>query len=459
MSSKEYVLTDKYEWLGEFWFSDSPEDTFPGILSYTPEGGIELVAIVKSKKTTETISKTVYGYTQETGRVTLMSVYTSGNFVSNMATRQEKFFCRAMICGGHFDKSDYFSEVSFRLNNLDEFCHPQGFKTHDEYTTKAILKGESVITNIELTKTATGVMTPEPISKLFFSMGDDEELKTDLDEAVSNVLIKHNNKQLLMISKRGYQLVLTSKDPGGLNFKQYYKLICSISNLFSILMLKTIKPIKLTLLNNQENGCYKNSFSMLISMHLTDLQIKSMKKDKFHYLLPVNLDGIKDNFKNIFCEWNNYADEDFGIIIPTLLNHIHDSHAPVQHYVLLLTCIEKWCVNECPSYSKDKKYDWVIDEYGKDGLKANFNKYLPNDETIGEHLSNIRTCIVHPAASATKLNGYKKDLDLTLICNLNSLMFILLTIALYKKMGVDQGAITKISKDYSGYIREYETIE
>jgi len=283
-------------------------------------------------------------------------------------------------------------------------------------------------------------------------------LKNDLDEAVSEVLLKHN-KSLLTITDRGYGLALKSKYPAGLDFGQCIKLVDNAARFFSVLMLKPIRPIELSLLGNSEDG-HHESFPVLISLHLTSSQMKALQSDQNHHLLPVNINGVKANFHDIFSQWNEYASENLSIVLPTLLNHINGQYNFVQNYVLLLTAIEKWAMDENENYKTIEKYDWFINEYGSDELKTHFCKYLPTEKTIGEHLSDIRKCIVHPATlrSGGK-RKYKDILHDSSLDNLNELMFILLIIALYNKLGIDQGVVTKISEKYSNYIRTYETIE
>ncbi len=91
---KKFSPINEYEWLGNFWFSDNPDSKFPGILSYSPKNGLVL-----SKDNNKSV--TIYGYTQETGQVSLVSCCFAGNFSTNFTTQKEKYFCTAMIVGGY----------------------------------------------------------------------------------------------------------------------------------------------------------------------------------------------------------------------------------------------------------------------------------------------------------------------------------------------------------------------
>jgi len=463
----KFNMIQEYEWLGEFWFSGNAGFTFPGILSYTPKEGVLLSVVKNGDFEDKNTSETIHGYTIETGPVTLVPAIHTENSSLNIAKeifsiKKRKYFCKAMIIGEHFEHSKIFEAISFKLNDLDEFCHPQGFKLNDDYSDKDVLKADIIDGEIKASLSLKKVATGRPVKKiskaLVLSKEKDEALIGELDVAISAILEKYK-KSLTVKTDIEYELKIKINDGEGEKFENHIKLMESVANLFSILMLKTVKPIEISLLNNKENGCYKNKHSLFLSLLLDQPQVQSVKKKEYQHLLPVNINGIKENFGNIFETWNkDFATNRIGILLPTLLTHINGRYEHIQHYILLLTAIEEWSISENAGHKNKTKFDLVIETYGNEEFRKEFKKNLPfQNSTIGDNLSKIRNFIVHPASLKGKKNKCKKSLDILLIANLSEFMFILLVIALYKKLGIDEKTVKKVSDNFIKHIKTYHS--
>ena len=102
----KYSLLKKYKWLGEFWVKGNEKNNFPGILSYSPKEGVRLKLLHREELQEEC---NLFGYTQETGPLTLLSIIPIGDLSTNFVTTEESFFCKTAILGGHFE----FEELNF----------------------------------------------------------------------------------------------------------------------------------------------------------------------------------------------------------------------------------------------------------------------------------------------------------------------------------------------------------
>ena len=120
--ANELNLLEKYEWLGEFWSTDEAEK-FPGILRYSPQEGITVLALVSSDKRHTYCQKIIYGYCQETSYLTLYECFVKDEGTSNFVTNSPTLYASYAITRGQFSTTDSFENCQFELTGLDEFCY------------------------------------------------------------------------------------------------------------------------------------------------------------------------------------------------------------------------------------------------------------------------------------------------------------------------------------------------
>lgn len=164
--SKDYSFLDKYEWLGEFWLEGEEDKKFPGLLTYAPEKGISIRILRKNADfphhripgfiRDESKSVTIFGYTQDAGKVSLFDCMPRGDSSVNLYSTEMGLFCGYAVLGGHFPRSHLFYSCSIGLNNLNEFCHPQGFKMDDVLDGYDVCKSEIDRFSVSICKTARG---------------------------------------------------------------------------------------------------------------------------------------------------------------------------------------------------------------------------------------------------------------------------------------------------------------
>ncbi len=460
---KEYSLLENYEWLGEFWICDKPLVRFPGVLKYSPSKGVILSLLTnKDENLFDTTNKSIFGSVEGLGNVSVFASFSHGAQWSNSRIHSERIYCRYLIVGKHADNIEPFDTFSFSLNNLDEFCYPQGFEIEDEYFSAAVLS--STITSgtklgkLSLSKSAKGHFGFQNISKLLLVRENKSEFKKELDEAVTDLMKKHKIDALTRKTEINYEFYIKGEKNEKQTLSVYRKMMHNIAILFSVLSLKTIRPVKIVLLNNLEGHYYRARYPVLISQHLDEFQIEDIKKEKeHHFSLPVNINGIKDDFDSIVKKWSSFYDQEFNIILTSVLNHISHKYDSSEHFILLVSSLERWASLENPCFKVNSKYDWVLERYAGTKLKEYLQKFLPvkSGVSIGQHLKNFRACIVHPASIEKGYKNYKKFLRSDTIDNISEGLFMVLVIAIYSKIGISEKAISMLQDGFQRHIRNH----
>ena len=220
----------------------------------------------------------------------------------------------------------------------------------------------------------------------------------------------------------------------------------------TFLMLKPIKPLTINLFNKKE----KKTWSVLSSILVSESEIETLKNDKTHHHLPINLKDIRNNFSNSFSMWHKLFLENNNVRVSTISNHILSKVDSIQHFILLLTSLEQVSMDGSENYKKEEKYLWAIQKYSSQEIMEQLNKYTPEGVSIGKHLSNLRTCIVHPKSlESKKYMGYKDKLSYQSISNLSEMLFIILLHSMYDAINLEEEAINKFLARYKLYTRTY----
>lgn len=464
--AKNYNLLEHYEWLGEFWFEEDSKKMFSGILSYSPSSGIVLKCLFgKLAKQYRDIfeekfkkGELIQGYTQETGAITLSYVYSSEKTQGNFVTT-ESITCDFAVLGHHFKKDVRLKGYLFTFNNLDEFCYPQHRKFNDFYEKEKILSAKIDSMNIELIKQAIGTTYGNQISNML--MSDNKELKKDLDEAVSKVMNKHKTKFLDIKKEMHYYFSLRSNKKKHLSYKECHKTARKILDLFKCLMLRRLVFTEIiAYVPAVSNGKrYNKRCTILIPLYLEERVVKSIMKSEDYNYLPVNMLGVKENFGSIVNSWDRFKNERFNIVLQTIINHIYNHVDCFQHYVLLIASIDQWSFWE--NIDSKIKYDGFINNHANEKIKSKLLEMLPSgikNEELGKALGDIRNCIIHPPKQNTKeFKKYSSVINYAGISNLSELVYFVLVVALYKKIGVEKKYIEKFLRNIDFRQRIFET--
>ncbi len=274
--SIKYSLLDSFEWLGEFWLEGDKDNSFPGVLTYSPNEGLLLSVVRKASIPAQTDCVIIHGYTQDTGRITLLECLSRRVRVSNLVTQEETLFCRTALIGGHFNDEDKFGGCVFSVNNLAEFCYPQGFRLYDDFKTASVLESDLGSCCLSLYKTASGTFVGNKrLSSLLLLDESHADFREELDQAFERLVEKHDVKEVFAKSEVGYEWLLEQR--GKKYFRPFDAIrnVYSIANLCCVLMLKTVRPTRLSLLSVPD-GEEGPSSPVLLSLRLTERQVASV---------------------------------------------------------------------------------------------------------------------------------------------------------------------------------------
>lgn len=444
--TNEFNLLEKYEWLGEFWSTNETEK-FPGVLRYSPQEGITVSALIHSDRIHTYREKTLYGYCQETGYLTLYGCFVMSEGTSNLATHSPTLYASYAITRGQFSTTDSFESCQFELTGLDEFCYPQGFKLRNKFTSKSICEAETSDAKIFLAKIAKGRMIGKgEISTLILLDEENDEFEKELNSFAAELMEKHNLS--FINSKSDISHVLRIENKGSLSRGGILKYMFSLKQLFSLLFLRPtcVKNISLTYRDDEDKiiNC-----QMLYSLLIPEREIRQIDKDINHHFMKVNVNNIKDNFQKIFSEWDELANDKTDIILDTLSTHIGGGYNTVQHTVTFISCLEQWYHKY--EKSSESKYDCVVNRYGTNSLKDFIIEKAPikakDGDTVGKLLSNIRVIVLH--ANGARKHTAKNDeiLDQSSFGNTSEAIFIILLRAIFTKLGVSKESIDKLGTE------------
>lgn len=454
----KYNHLNSYEWIGDFWLENTKNTKFSGLLTYSPSKGIRLVTLQYTfDKDYHDSFLTIHGYTHETGCITLLRCISAGTLSLKGSSCNPTYLCEKLIIGGHYSINNYFSSVSVGFNNLNEFCYPQGFSAEDEYTTSNIVesninhKGKSI--SVSLKQEAVGIFIIPTLSRLFLMGDKEEDLKERINSDFNDLLEKYDLKTSTIKKEITYVFNISEKNINeDLDILDHMSIIFSIMSLLSVLMLRKIKPTSITAHDKTTNKiCH-----VLNTFYITESDIESLRKDTNHNLLPLNLKDIKSDFQNSFAVWHGLFSEKLNIRVSTILNHILDNIDHVQHFILLLTTLEQISMNEYENYKGSEKYSWAINKYSSPSLLHKLNTLSPVGVSIGEHISNLRICIIHPKSlESKKYDKYKNHISIQSIYNISQMLFVILAHSLYVSIDLNSSATEKFINRHDFFIKTY----
>lgn len=456
--ANEFNLLEKYELLGEFWSTNETEK-FPGVLKYSPQEGITVSALVSSDRIHTYREKTLYGYCQETGYLTLYGCFVKSEGTSTLVTCSPTIYASYVITRGQFSTADSFESCQFELTGLDEFCYPQGFKLRNKFTSKNICEAETSDAKISLAKIAKGRMIGKgEISSLILLDEENEKFEEELNSLATELMEKHNLS--IINSKSDISHVLRIENKGSLSREGILKYMFSLKQLFSLLLLRPtcIKNINLTYKNDEDKVI---NCQMLYSLLIPEREIRQLDKDVNHHFMKVNVNNIKDSFQKIFSNWDELTLDKTDIILNTLSTHIIGDYNTVQHTVTFISCLEQWYHKYEESH--ESKYDCVVNLYGTNFLKDFIIEKAPikakDSDTVGQLLSNIRGIVLHPNGARKHTAKNDEILDHSSFANTSEAIFIILLRAIFTKLGVSQESIDKLGTETEPVLCTHQNID
>jgi len=458
-------MLDEYEWLGSFWLSTSPDLSFPGTISYKPNSGIRFTyfrngPLVSKDEASMNRVYFIHGFIPELKNITLVASLITYYPIQHSGIIKETITCDYLITMGHFDETTVFKNCSFRLKHIDEFFFPQDRKQHDSYNPNFLydqtVKNKEKDFKLIIKQSVTSNILPIKPSSLFtiHKKTNDmicDEYCAEIDDFFNNFEKKN---EVIVLSKETlkYWFLLESEKEVGISINEFIDVIENCKNLFILLFLEITAPIEIAF--KLGDDMEPTTCQVLKSLYLSPSQMMQFSSRKLsNYRIPINFASIRDELGLILKEWYILNSNEFNIAISQVIDHIYGNDHFYQKYTLFLASIEHWSMEYNPKYNKSSKYDWFINNYSNEKLITVLKKYLPeNSSSIGEHLSNIRSCIVHPKSLKDKFVQYQPYINNTNIANISEIIFLLLIIAIYDKIGISQNIITNLKSNYEYHL-------
>ena len=287
---------------------------------------------------------------------------------------------------------------------------------------------------------------------------DDEKHRSfmsELDKVGKELLDKYDINNLASKSKVAYEVVISrGTEERKFQFQDIRKECYTVSSLFSMLMLKPVNIIKMSVRSSQGDQRVYNS--VLLSLWLTPELIKRSQNEVSYHFLPINHNGISHDFNSILNSWRSFQQDECNLVYSVVHEHLSGHYNSFSHCALLISALEQWVFkySDAPESEKapKKKYDWFIDKYCTEEMKNSLRQKLPvpnsENESLGKLLSQVRGVVLHPT------NG--NHISNVALDNLSEIIYLMLVIAIYEKIGIAESAVSKIKNKFENRLRIIE---
>ncbi len=464
----KYNIFETYETMGRFWFDEAKENKYPGVLKYSPTEGITLEVLCEKKPPDDV--RRVYGITDEFKKVTLTEAF----FSRGPLLKVERDFdivkltisARKLLIGLHLSEQGEadIQKVSFSMNQLDEFCFPQGQKGLDKYIKGDLFQSSwgshaSISLSQRITHNSSGGLHNFYI--------ENDEFKSELIDKIAEICDKYNDDIRYKIKDMKYRIKIEKKKGAPFNLKNFFDEMYSFRTLFFILVIKPVyfQSIFIYVVFDEME---EKGYEILTSPKLDEKSLKKVQEDLNHYFLPVKFEDIKDNFSDLSQNWLNFLKkpyyENLAGLLYIMAYKVMDVETALFYYTAFMKVIRQWVIGHNKNVQKEEYYDWFINTYASYNIKNKFITILRKANKdiqvsgIGKELADIRNYIEHADVpnehNKKRFKTYSQEITKTDYLNLCELFYILFIKALYKDLGVP----TTYLEENDGPFRQWQSI-
>lgn len=469
----QFDIQKDFNYLGQFWYSDCPDKRFPGIFSYSLEKGPMLKMMeIPYFPAEEKKEKTIHGIVEEIGKVTLLGIpLTYKTTFGSDSFNVRNFELILAITGTHSLMTDEsFNRISFHFPEIDAFCSFKDINGYFISDNKTLIKNIPIDDDFEIelkqgirdVVELTSVLPDSIMDKIdpeyktakrqLFTKENFDPKKSEFTEQ-GKILAKKINKteQDLTITKPFYCVAVKGKNR---KIKDFIKIKFELEKLFSVFFLTPIYSDFCCI------GDDKGKYYVIKKIG------KVSKNSPLFLHLPITINNVKNNFKDIFANWVKILPSDLLnlVVIDKFYNNITPGY---QQFSILLAIIGGWQILHGENKDYNKRYENFLKETlqpndifykGKgekcgnastkqEGIKDKIDRIFGSEKSFGsiaQDLNNIRDCILHwdqklqnQKKSDTQLERCKDILNKeTSVMNLCEILFIVLLYAIYSKLGI-----------------------
>ena len=444
-----------FSYVGEFWYSDTPDKQFPGVLNYTPEKGL-FIKFMGPADFTSIVSqniedKTIHGLVEQIEHVTLLNCLPSGGStrLGQMSYSVKEYSVSFAVLGKHCEKKDcLFTGIVFHFPEIDSFYR---FNTDMYFVNDKKPLINCKLTNNQHIKIYQGIrdtidlnyVLPKnmqakliPLLKQYDiivrdKIIDSKSKMTKRDEIIVKKVDKMKSR--LLITKPFYCIdIVGRKNTMG----DYIRKRQEIMKLFSLFSLRAIY-CDFTQLREG-----KKLYTII------EQPGKHHSKNKLVMpYMPITIHNIKEKFAQIFNRWINLPTKLLNMLFFDKL--YQEANVGYQQYSIIIAILGSWQLEYGLDKSNKTRYEKLLEENLlpsdpiNDEILVKLKSIFGNGSSLNEiafSLGEIRDCILHMDSitkTQKKYQKYKAILeDNTQINNLCEVLFIFMVKIVYSYLGI-----------------------
>ncbi|OOE76267.1 hypothetical protein BZG25_15555 [Salinivibrio sp. ML198] len=430
MSNTKYSSFEKYEFIGEFFISESSYSTsFPGKVQYDLESGLILsfnIADTDFPKQADVL----LGILDNGQKCTLIGPFDfsqTGMRIGKIVTRYGKRGFRFLALGEFLSMDTLYGNARFTFSHMQEFFYPQGWIDSVKYKEGVIEKIEGAGWDLEVENRATFTDITHSLKNLLLTKN--ESIAKEIVTNVNSILSKSENEHLLI--RKTLEFLFNFQSEEDLDIHGIYDALYKITSLFSILMNVPVFPDEIKLYSHSEV-----SVQILAGQTLEARTVELAKNKPSYHFMPINRSSV--NLTTSLIKWFELYDS-YQVLSTTFQyeTNFRTLHAAYSDIILYLANVEAIAIDL--GTHKNSKYVSAIEKYACSKLTNSLNSIFTaiNNNDLGKNLSDIRGELAHEGRPKVLMH----KLDISDYIEISRLLKLIVVSHLLSKLGFDEGSI------------------
>ena len=421
----------EFETVVELWGANR-KSKISGTLSYSLLKGIILEFYVFNESPNEllkNIDKIMYGISFDIGSFTLIKGFElckQEAYRPNSSMTLYRYFYKYMLQG--LIEGLTISKIHFYMDNLNEFCHPQGWSSSDSFQSEAVTCSDLDSYRISIMKSCKFVLLKNISDALALDSSNDLEndFKGELDAFYENLINSERYKKKIRTGRKNeinYYIAIEPIKNKILEINNLHDISSSVLCFFSIITYCIFNFTKINIYVADEKNSERG-----INLIFSDTRDTASKKIDYHNT-PVNINSIKDNFNQIYRSWDQIYNEPKNFFTNVIFEHINDnSRRDIAHALMCIASLERMSYSFYENeMTKKNKYHLLINKHATNQVKSKLKDLMP-DDNVGKAISEIRSSIAH---------SNDKNYLVTDFLNIASLLHMVLLNTIYSQLNID----------------------
>ncbi len=430
MSNTKYSSFKKYEFIGEFFITESSYATrFSGKIEYDLESGLILSFNIADTDFPKKID-VLLGVLDNGEKCTLVGPFDfsqAGMRMGKIVTSYGKQGFRFLVIGEFVGIDKLYDHARFTFSHMQEFFYPQGWINNVKYKEGVIEKIEGANWDLEVENRATFTDITRSLENLLLTK--DESVAKEIVASVSSILSGADNEHLLIRKTLEFLFKFQSKE--NLDIQGIYDSLYRITSLFSILMNVPVFPDEIKLYSHSEV-----SVQVLAGQTLEARTVELAKSKPSYHFMPINRSSV--DLATSLIKWCELYDN-YQVLSTTFQyeTNFRTLHAAYSDIILYLANVEAIAIDL--GTHKESKYVSAIEKYASskliNSLKSIFTAI--NENNLGKNLSDIRGELAHEGRPKKLIH----QLGIGDYVNIATLLKLIVVSHLLSKLGFNEHSI------------------